>query len=136
MAVDWSSVTGLGECRQGALIVRTWAGPCPVCGGQLTGLRADAMHSGLSGSSGSNAQAGFRSDSTASGLSLTAICTALINPAPDPLCDEFHVADYVFTAEPCGHRTGQKIRLFRQALPAPGTLGALIADWAALEDTP
>lgn len=57
-------------------------------------------------------------------------CTVLINPAPDPMLDEIHVAGVIYTLHPCGHQT-PRIRISRQTRPEPGSLGALAAAWAA-----
>lgn len=61
-------------------------------------------------------------------------CTVIINPAPDPLLDEVHVVGWTYTLRPCGHQTGRKLRFYTQTRPAPGTLGELMADWAAAAD--
>jgi hypothetical protein len=118
------------EDRRGGLITRTWADPCPVCGGPVTSLDAEAItvrDNPTAVISIHNPACPYDEDDPDSP---DCICTTVINPAPDPLWDEEIVVGYLFTIDPCGHQTQQKIRFYQQTVPARGTLGALLADWA------
>lgn len=120
------------QTRDGGLITRTWTDPCPVCGAEVTRADADAI------TVTDNPQAlipvrnpACQYDPGDPGNSPDCICTPLVNPAPDPMLDEVLITGWKYTLKPCGHRTGGTMRFYQQTTPAPGTLGELIADWAA-----
>jgi hypothetical protein len=60
-------------------------------------------------------------------------CGMLVNPAPDPLLDQVHIAGYEWTLLPCGHTFAGSPRVCAQHRAKPGTLGALMEDWAGMD---
>ena len=63
------------------------------------------------------------------------ICLAVVNPAPPAYLDRLIPVGHTVTMRPCGDRfprwpAGWKA--YQQTAPEPGSLGELMADWAAV----
>lgn len=123
-----------GEQRHGGLVTRTWCDPCPRCGAEVTGLDATAIIVVTNEQAViplPNPACPWDEDDPDSG---DCICSALINPAPDPMFDEQHVAGWEVTLHPCGHMRADLPKIYQETTAAPGTLGELMSDWAAGDD--
>lgn len=130
------------------MITRTWYDPCPACGEQVTGFDVEpeyVVDNPTAVLSLPNPSCPHLADPDAD-----CTCTVLINPAPDPWRDEYIAVGATFTMHPCGDviraglgpaRGGQGRKLtglmagwqiHQQTTPEPGSLGELMADWAAV----
>ena len=62
------------------------------------------------------------------------ICMAVVNPAPPAYLDVMIPVGRIITMRPCGDafpRWPPGFHVYQQTTPEPGSLGELLADWAA-----
>lgn len=118
-----------------AIESRSWTDPCPRCGAGVTRVDGTAIVVV------SNPEAVIPVRNPACLYdeddpdSPDCICAPVVNPRPDPLLDQAHVVGAEYTLSPCGHVV-PTIQVYTQTRPAAGTLGALMADWAAGGEEP
>jgi hypothetical protein len=121
-----------GTERADGQVTRTWADPCPVCGGQVTSLDAEAV------TVRDNPEAVLALPDPACRYdhddpdSPDCTCSWYPNSAPPAWLDEEIVVGWRYTLWPCGHE-GQ-VTIYTETGPEPGTLGELMARWAEQDD--
>jgi hypothetical protein len=131
------------------VITRTWYDPCPACGQQVTAFDLEpeyVIDNPTAVMSFPNPACPHEDDPDAD-----CICTVLLNPAPDPWRDEYIAIGVTVTMHPCGDVIRAPLgprgegsegsrplggllagwTIHQQTTPEPGTLGELMADWAA-----
>lgn len=129
------------------MITRTWADPCPACGGEVDPKRlsVDVEHvisNPQSVISVPDPGCPYDDDDPDSP---DCTCLAVPDPCPDPMFDQHVPVAATFTMQPCGCKVRASIgggktggpmkdwKVYRQEVPEPGSLGELMRDWAAAD---
>jgi hypothetical protein len=131
------------------VITLTWTDPCPRCGAEVTAFDIEPEYVR------DNPEAVLTLPNplcpTNEDPDAECICLVLVNPAADPLYDQFIAVAVTVTMHPCDHairaplggdgQRGRKLggllagwKIYRQEVPEPGSLGELMADWAQAAD--
>jgi hypothetical protein len=127
------------------VITKTWADPCPACGGEVDpkGLSVDLEHVIDNPSSVLAVPDPSCLYDSGDPDSPDCTCIAIPNFHPDPALDCHVLVGATFTMYPCGceirvprGRDGkfggamEGWKMYQQEVPEPGSLGALMRDWA------
>lgn len=132
------------------MITKTWADPCPQCGGEVDPKRLSVDMEHVI----SNEQSVISVPDPACPYDPDdpdgpdCICVAIPNPAPNPALDRPVTVGATVTMQPCGCVIHVPVRpgtgkfgppmegwkMYQQEIPEPGSLGELMRDWAEAED--
>jgi hypothetical protein len=130
------------------VITKTWADPCPRCGGEVDPKRLSVDFEHIVDNpdaviSVPNPNCPYDPDDPDSP---DCICTTIINPAPSPWNDRYITVGATVTMQPCGDvirvpvtkgKMGGAMEgwsVYQQDIPEPGSLGELMGDWARASD--
>ena len=131
------------------MITKTWADPCPNCGGEVDPKRLSVEPEYVISNPSSvlavpDPGCAYDSDDPDSP---DCTCIAIPNFHPDPALDRHIPVGATFTMQPCGcvirapGGRGGKLggamkdwKMYQREVPEPGSLGALMQDWAATEE--
>lgn len=108
---------------------RSWADPCPKCGTEVTGIH------GVSETVVINEQSVISVPNPACPYdeddphTPDCICTAVVNPCPDPIFNTYRQMPAAYYLKPCGHAVAT-FRIYTESRAEPGTLGALYEEWS------
>lgn len=130
------------------MITKTWYDPCPRCGGEVKGVDAEPQYVLSNPDSVLSVPDPACPYDPDDPDSPDCTCVAIINPHPDPVYDQRIPVGVTFTMHPCGDvirsasgrdgkMTGEMAgwKAYQQEVPEPGSLGELMRDWAAEEET-
>ena len=136
-----------GNAEEEPVITKTWADPCPSCGGEVDPKRlsVDVEHVISNPTSVFTVPDPGCAYDSADPDSPDCTCIAIPNFHPDPASDRRVPVSATFTMQPCGCEVRVAVgrngwgepmkgwKMYQQEVPEPGSLGELMTDWAATE---